>query len=177
MFLTKEGAFGNNLCAQILFDPHQGDPENNTFVGLDRIIYRLVVLIRQDHLRVDWNLHGKTVLQQGKLFDCPCSEDCNFLFWTRITASSVPLESRLRELLKNIKISKIWHRELNQTKVGKTAKVRINAINLSIMAIWHTTFVHRFLRIHTKLIQKANTLSKKERFSTTWLYWFAMSIS
>ena len=28
-------------------------------------------------------------------------------------------------------------------KAGKTAKVRINARNLSIMAIRHTTFVHR----------------------------------
>jgi hypothetical protein len=174
---TKEGPFGNNLCAQILFDPHQGDPKNNTFLELDKIMYSLVVSIHPEHPQVDQNLLWKTILQQGKLTDYPCSKDYNFLVRTRITASSMPLESRHCELFKNIKISKIQHWELNQTKAGKTAKVRINARNLSIMAICHTTFVHKFLGIHTKVIQKANTFSKKARFSTTWSSRFAISIS
>ena len=108
---TKKGPFGNNLCAQILSNPYQGESKNNTFPELNKIMYSFSIC--PEHPRVDRNLLRKTVLQQGKLTDYPCSKDYSFLVRTRITASSMPLESRHCELFKNIKISKIQHWELN----------------------------------------------------------------
>ena len=96
------------------------------------------------------------------------SQSCTLQLRTSNHSKLVLLESKSRNIFRNTKIAEIQHRELRQPGAGKTEKTSSNGGNSPTTDIQHTTFVHRFLRIHTKVIQKSSTFSKTERLSTTW---------
>ena len=96
---------------------------------------------------------------------------------TKFDIRYMPWESRHHKLSRNTKFFQTRHRELDQSKAGKTKKISQSVGKLPTTAIRCTTFAHRVFPILTMSFRKSCAFSKRATSSTTRFFWLVKSLS